>query len=252
MKIGYAMYSARDIATDPENMRSTLKALAEMGYEGVEFFLYVDTPAEQLKAMLDEFGLEAIGTHVHKPRWEADTNGEIEYAAKAGIPYLVYPWVAPEERTEESFRQIQKELERLAAKCREKGIQLQYHNHDFEYQTMGGGRVIDFLLNTSDTYTFEMDTFWTEFAGINAPEYMRQLGSRVPMIHIKDYSGVNEEGRPQITAIGTGKLNNEPIIKAAREQGKQWLIVELDDTPLHPLESAKISIDYIHKVLNEG
>lgn len=252
MKLGYAMYSARSIVTDPEGMRSTLKALAEMGYEGVEFFTYADTDPQQLKQMLSEFGLEAIGTHVHKPRWEADTDGEIEYAVKAGIPYLVYPWVAPEERSDDSFRKIQKELERLAVKCAAKGIQLQYHNHDFEYQPMGDGRIIDFLLGASDAYTFEMDTFWTEFAGVNVPEYMQQLGSRVPMIHIKDYTGVDGNGRPKITAIGTGILNNEPIIQAAKEQGKQWLIVELDDTPLPPLESARISIDYIHKVLNRG
>lgn len=250
MKIGYAMYSARDLVTDPEGMRNTLKALAEMGYEGVEFFLYADVEPEQLKQMLAEYGLEPIATHVHKPRWEYDTNGEIDYAVKAGISTLVYPWIAPEERTEEGYLQIQKDLSDLAEKCAEKGIRLMYHNHDFEFAPMGNGKVIDFLLEESDAYAFELDTFWSEFAGVNAPKFMEKLGSRIPMIHIKDYSGTDETGLPQITAIGSGKLDNEPIIKAAKEMEKEWLIVELDTSPYPVLESAKMSIEYVKSVLN--
>lgn len=252
MKIGYAMYSARDLVTDPESMRSTLRALAEMGYDGVEFFLYAGTDPLELKRMLAEFGLEAIGTHVHKPRWEADTEGEIDYAAKAGIPYLVYPWVAPEERNETAFRGLQKELVQLAEKCRAKGVQLQYHNHDFEFAPMGEGRVIDFLLEESDAYTFELDTFWSEFAGVNGPRFMEKLGSRIPMIHIKDYTGVDEKGWPQITAIGKGVLDNAPIIRVAEEMGKQWLIVELDSSPYPVLESAKMSVDHVRGILAKG
>lgn len=252
MKIGYAMYSARDLVTDPESMKSTLKALAEMGYDGVEFFLYGGTDPLLLKQMLAEFGLEAIGTHVHKPRWEADTEGEIDYAVKAGIPYLVYPWIAPEERNEASFRKLQKELVQLAETCAAKGIQLQYHNHDFEFAPMDGRKVMDFLLEASDAYTFELDTFWSEFAGVNAPKYMEKLGKRIPMIHIKDYTGGDENGWPQITAIGKGILDNTPIIKAAEKMDKQWLIVELDNSPYPVLESAKMSIDYVRGILAQG
>ena len=231
-------------------MRSTLESLAKMGYDGVEFFQYVGTEPLALKQMLAEYGLKAIGTHVHKPRWEADTDGEIDYAVKAGIPYLVYPWVAPEERNEESFRKIQKDLERLAAKCAAKGIQLQYHNHDFEFEKMGRGRVIDFLLEASDAYTFELDTFWATFAGENTLAYMEKLGTRIPMIHVKDYSGVDENGRPIIVPIGKGIPENVPILRAAQKMEKQWLIVELDDSPYPVLESAKMSIDYIRGILN--
>ena len=251
MKIGYAMYSARDLVLDPASMRSTLQTLADMGYEGVEFFLYADTPADELRSMLSETGLEAIATHIHKPRWEADTAGEIAYAKAAGIPALVYPWVDPADRTEGFFNALPAELERLAGLCGEQGIRLLYHNHDFEFEPYGEGRVIDHLLGASDAYGFEMDTFWTQFAGVDAPEYMRQLGGRVPMIHIKDYIGTDESGWPQIAPIGQGKLDNKPIIKAARDLGKEWLIVELDTSPMPVLESAKISIDYIRGVLAE-
>lgn len=250
MKIGYAMYSARDLVKDPASMRATLQALAGMGYEGVEFFLYAGTPAGELRAMLDETGLAAIATHIHKPRWEADTDGEIEYAAKAGIPALVYPWVDPADRTDAFYAALPAELERLAGLCGEKGIRLLYHNHDFEFAPYGEGRVIDHLLNASEAYGYEMDAFWAQFAGVDAPAFLRQLGSRVPMIHVKDYTGADETGWPKITAIGQGKMDNAPIIRAARDLGKEWLIVELDDSPWPPLESARMSIEYIKRVLD--
>jgi len=243
------MYSTRDIVKDPASMGETLKALAEMGYQGVEFFTYESTGPQQLRQMLEQTGLEAIGTHVHKPRWEADTDGEIAYAQAAGIPCLVYPWVCPEDRTEAFFRDLPRELERLAEKCAEKGIRLQYHNHDFEFAPLGEGRVVDHLLAASNAYDFELDTFWAQFVGVDAPAFMKQLGGRIQMIHIKDYTGVDEQGYPQITAIGQGVLNNVPIVQTAREMDKDWLIVELDESPWPPLESARRSIEYLRSIL---
>lgn len=249
MKIGYAMYSARDLTKDPESMRSTLKALAEMGYEGVEFFVYAGTKPEELKEMVQEFGLEAIGTHVHKPRWDGDTEGEIEYAVKAGIPYLVYPWVAPEDRTEEFYNRLPGYLDGLAKQCGEKGIRLQYHNHDFEFKAMGEGRVMDHILGAGKEFAFELDTFWAQHAGVNVLDYLKKLGDRVPMIHIKDYLDADTMP-PKFTPIGTGKLSANPgFIRAARELGKEWVIVELDNSPYDPLESARVSIENIKKML---
>lgn len=248
MKLGYAMYSARDLTIDPESMRMVLKEVAGMGYEGVEFFLYNDTPPETLKEMLEEFNLEAIGTHVHKPRWDADTLGEIEYAKKAGIPYLVYPWISPEMRNEEFYRNLPGTLKNLADQCRKEGIQLQYHNHDFEFVKFQDQMVMDYLMEAEDSITFELDTFWAQYAGIDVLQYMKKYGSRIPMIHIKDYLSV-DNGQPSFTAIGTGKLDNSPIIKTAMELGQKWLIVELDNSPLNPLESARISIEAIKKMM---
>lgn len=249
MKIGYAMYSARDIVKNPETMRSTLKALAEMGYEGVEFFDYAGTEPEELKAMLEEFGLEAIGTHVHKPRWDMDTQGEIDYAAKAGIPYLVYPYISPEDRTEEFYSALPRYLEKLSRQCLEKGIGLQYHNHDFEFEMLENERVIDYLLSARKDYLFELDTFWARHMGIDVLDYLKTLGSRVSMIHIKDFE--DESGQPcKFAPIGMGKLKeNAEYIKLAESLGKDWVIVELDNSPYDPLESAGISIGNIRKIL---
>lgn len=252
MKIGYSLYSARSLITDPTSMEHTLKALATMGYDGVEFFTYEGTTPEQLRKILDETELTPISTHVHKPRWDADTQGEIEYAKAAGIPVLIYPWVAPEDRNEAFFAALPAYLEQLADKCAQAGIALQYHNHDFELAPMGDGRVIDVLLAGSDKFNWQMDTFWVEHAGVSAPKLLEQVQNRVKLIHIKDHKGTDEGGDPQIVIIGDGKQNNKEIIAAAARAGVEWVIVELDDTETPVLESAQKSIQAVRQMLAES
>lgn len=250
MKIGYAMYSARELCRDTESLKSVLYSLADMGYEGVEFFLYCDTSAGELRQIMEECGLQAIGTHVHKPRWDADTDGEIAYAKEAQIPCLVYPWIEPQLRTEEFYRSLPEVLRGLSQECQKNGIRLQYHNHDFEFEKMEDGTALDHLLNADDSWDFELDTFWAAYAGIDVPKLLEKQGDRIKMIHVKDFDGVKKE-TPSICPIGTGVVDNASIIRTARRLDKEWLIVELDNSPLPVLESAKISIDNIRKMLEE-
>ena len=61
MEYGIQMYSVRDITE--KNMDGALKALAEMGYKFVEFAGFFGIPADEIKAMLDKYGLKVSGTH---------------------------------------------------------------------------------------------------------------------------------------------------------------------------------------------
>ena len=60
--IALQLYSIRhDCERD---LPGTLKAVAEMGYEGVEFAGYYGRSAAELRAMLDDLGLAVAGTHI--------------------------------------------------------------------------------------------------------------------------------------------------------------------------------------------
>lgn len=57
--IGLQLYSVReDCAKD---LPGTLKAVAKMGYEGVDFAGYYNYPAAELRTMLDDLGLVCCG-----------------------------------------------------------------------------------------------------------------------------------------------------------------------------------------------
>lgn len=257
MKIGYALFSAVSVSQTSEELRHVIRKVAEMGYDGVEFFQYADMPAAELKQLLEECGLQAISTHVHKPRWDGDgAKREIAYAAEAGIPKLVYPWIAPELRTGTFYRALPGELAGLAQQCAEHGIKLEYHNHEFEFEKLGSETVLEHLLSQSDAYGLELDTFWTDYAGVDPVTLLYELGDRVSMIHMKDYAshgGFFDDGgeHPTFCPVGEGRMPNQRILECAREMNKDWLIVELDNSPLHPLESARISLENIRKMMQK-
>src|SRR5947207_15214243 len=60
--IGLQLYSVRDDCA--KDLPGVLKAVAKMGYTGVEFAGYYGRSAQELRAMLDEDGLKCYGTHI--------------------------------------------------------------------------------------------------------------------------------------------------------------------------------------------
>ncbi|MBR7078204.1 MAG: sugar phosphate isomerase/epimerase, partial [Clostridia bacterium] len=60
--IGLQLYSVRDdLAADFEG---TLKAVAEMGYDGVEFAGLCGKSAEEAKALCEKYGLVPVSAHI--------------------------------------------------------------------------------------------------------------------------------------------------------------------------------------------
>ena len=67
--IGYQIYSAREDAE--KDLFGTLKKIAEMGYDGVEFAGFYHYTVDEIKKALEESGLVAISAHVPLVRWWA-------------------------------------------------------------------------------------------------------------------------------------------------------------------------------------
>lgn len=60
-KLAVQLYTVREEAS--RNFIGTLEKVAQLGYEGVEFAGFFDTPAEVLKGHLERLGLTAVGSH---------------------------------------------------------------------------------------------------------------------------------------------------------------------------------------------
>ena len=61
MEYGLQLYSVRDFTQ--KDLAYTLKKVAEIGYKYVEFAGFFGHSAEEVKAMLNEYGLVVSGTH---------------------------------------------------------------------------------------------------------------------------------------------------------------------------------------------
>ena len=71
---------------------------------------------------------------------------------------------------------------------------------------------------------------------------------RMKLIHIKDYLALDGGPvaggleMPTFCAIGTGKMNNQPIVDWAKSNDIPWICVEQDNSQIPELEAAALSI----------
>lgn len=261
LPVALQLYSVRDdLAAD---FYGTLKAVKEMGYDGVELCgINSKMDPVKIREMLDELGLFCNSSHC--PTDEMKEEGTFERYKAAGLDYIVVPWMSYGSRNQ----RLQENLDLmygLAVEADKHGLTMLYHNHDFEFKKVDGKCVLDIIYDTipENLLKTQIDTCWVNFASYDPCEYLRKYAGRSPLVHIKDYweaegntgvpydlIGKSREDRENegfiFKPVGHGIQNVPAILEAAKDAGAQLIIVEQDESPERPaLESAKMSIDYL-------
>jgi sugar phosphate isomerase/epimerase len=101
---------------------------------------------------------------------------------------------------------------------------------------------------------FEMDCFWVTHAGQDPVTFLKKHPGRFPLLHIKDLKAGNPpatEFDPRMglfTEVGKGTIDWKRIFAAAPQGGMKHFYVEQDFCEVPPLESVKISYEYLHKL----
>lgn len=252
MKYGYNLYSAFSVTEDRESLISTMHELKRMGYDGVEFFLYFDIPAEEMKAICEEIGLIPFSSHPRLFHFFQNLDEETDYAQKAGIETLVMPHVAQDERNGAYYQTVLAAIPGWKKKCDAAGIKLAWHNHDFEFQPFEGRRyLMDAILEVDPGIHYEIDTFWTTYAGVDTLALMDQYKDRIEYVHFKDYAGKTGPGYLDFDfcAVGEGLVDVKSIAKKAAAIGAQWAVVEQDLHKKPVLEDAESSLICLKRLL---
>lgn len=238
--IALQLYTLRDqLAQDYEG---TIRAVAEMGYIGVETAnMFGGSPASAAK-LFNELGLTV--TSAHSPLPLGDQKQEVVDTVSAlGCKRLILPWQQPELfQSLDGIKRVCDSLNEAAAVAKDYGLQVGYHNHWFEYQPVENGIPVDVMLEHLDPDVFfQIDVYWVQTAGQNPAETVRRFGSRAPLLHIKD--GPCQIEAP-MTALGEGVVDIPSVIDAGTE-ATEWLIVELDRCATDMLEAVSKSYQYL-------
>jgi len=242
--IGLQMYTLRDETA--KDFLGTLRKVAELGYEGVEFAGYGGLDAGTLRAELDALGLKALGAHVPIQRIFEALDEELDYLETLGGKYVLVPWMGKEYYENETvLAGTCERLEAAARACAERGFVFGYHNHAFELEiSVGGRRLLDAILEGAPSVAAEIDACWVYAGGADPAEYIRKYRGRVPLVHLKDMVR-GEDGRPDTVELGRGEVDLKAIAAAAADAGAEWLIVEQDRCANPPLESVAVSIGWL-------
>jgi sugar phosphate isomerase/epimerase len=238
--LGVQLYSVRDrLAADRD---ATLRRVAELGYQAVEWFNPTDDPAG-LRALADQYGLTVWSTHA--PLLD-DTDAILDAVSAVGTDTVVVPWLDPDRFADRAaVEQTAQRLNDAAKRAAERGIAVGYHNHWFEpAQQVDGRPALEVLAGALDDEVFlEVDVYWATVGGLDVPALLRRLGERVRYLHVKD--GPANTPEEAMTAVGAGSLDI-PAILAAAPQARR--IVELDRCDTDMFTALSDSIGYLREL----
>ena len=254
--IGIQLYTLRnELKVDAAG---TLKAVAAAGYKQVEPFGFPN--ADDLFKGAQDAGLKINSTHFSQdaavaPKDDSfsDFQKIVEKAHGLGLTHLVVPYLQdPLRKNLDDYKKVAANLNKAAEKAKAAGIQLCYHNHNFEFLPMEGGKSgFDIYIEEfSKDMRFELDLFWVKLAGVEPTDLIAKLAGRVEQLHLKDLKdGIKtpEFGKVPADAfkeLGNGIIKTEPILVAAQKAGIKHCHVEQDQSP-DALASIKQSISYL-------
>jgi len=259
-RIGIQLYTVRDdMSKDPAG---TLERLAQIGYEHVEIAGYSEgkfygmSPAE-FKSLLKQNGLVAKSGHTttgaDNPKRRGtlvnDWEMAVAHAAELDQKYFVCAYLHDFERkTLDDYKKIAELLNRSGEVCKRYGIQMAYHNHDFEFMELEGQIPYDILLNetSADNLKMELDLYWIRKAKKDAVAYFKKHEGRFPLWHVKDMEDTEEQF---FAEVGKGTIDWKTLFAEQKTAGLKHFYVEQDVCRHHkPLESAGISYAYLKQL----
>jgi sugar phosphate isomerase/epimerase len=255
--VGIQLYTLRgDIAKDA---RGTITKVAGLGFKQVETFGYrdgkfFDMPASEFSKFLQSLGLSSPSGHYSgggfflKDEWQEKFKPLLTDAKAIGQQYVVVPYLEDNYRNTESYKKLSQELNKAGEMAKAAGLQLAYHNHDFEFKDVDGQTGFNILLKETDPtlVKMELDIYWAVKAGHDPVTLFKASPGRYVMWHVKDMDNTEKKF---FTEVGNGTINFKNIFANAKLSGMKYFFVEQDVCPGPPLASAAKSITYIQKNL---
>jgi sugar phosphate isomerase/epimerase len=246
-KTGVQLYSVWELAQ--KDFIGTIGAMAGIGFEGVEFAGFFNTPAKELRNVLDNLGLKAAGSHTQIDACKSRLAEIIEYNLEIGNRFKVCPYLPEDMRSSaDTWKKTAGLFNEIGLKCSEYGIKFGYHNHEFEFQKFGDEYGLDILAaNTQPEYCFmQLDVYFIELSGLNPVDFIKKYNGRSPTLHMKDMKSFDDK---QNTIIGKGIVDFNGIAKAAKMSGTEWFIIEQEEYEEDHVESLKKGCIYLKNIL---
>jgi sugar phosphate isomerase/epimerase len=239
--IGLELYSVREaLQKDPE---ATVRAVAEMGYECVEFYGpyydWTESQAKQMRKLLDDLGIRCNSTHNDQEYFGAE---KIQHARNLnlilGSKYLVMA-SADLGNGPDRWKAVADSLNAAAEQLAASGLKVGYHNHEPEFTAAAGTRPIEVLAkNTKSSVMLQLDVGTCLKAGSDPAAWIRANPGRIRSLHLKDWSSDPAKGYKVL--FGEGDADWKKIFAAAESVGGvEYYLLEQEGSRFGEVETAR-------------
>jgi sugar phosphate isomerase/epimerase len=239
--VGLEMFSVRgELAKDPT---ATVRAVAKMGYEVVEFFApYFDWTTDQAKDMrklMDDLGIRCNSTHNNQPSFTADGLPKaVELNKILGSRYIV---MASAGRVVglDGWKKVADQLSDASEKLKPAGLRTGYHNHQAEFVALDGKRPMELLAaNTPKEVMLQLDVGTCVEAGSDPVAWIDANPGRIHCIHCKDWAPDPDKGYRVL--FGEGVSPWTKIFAAAEAKGGiEYYLIEQEGSRFPEFETAE-------------
>jgi sugar phosphate isomerase/epimerase len=242
--IGLQLYSVRQDCE--KDLPGVLRAVAKMGYQGVEFAGYYGRSAKELRKLLDTNGLKCCGTHTGLNTLTGDAlEGTIEFNKTLGNKFLIVPSL-PRDRmaSVQALKETAKLLSELAEKAKPQQMRVGYHAHGGDFRRFDRETGWDIIFsNASPDVVMQLDIGNCISGGGDPIAILKKFPHRSATIHLKEHGG------PRGAVIGQGDVDWKEIFRLCETTGgTEWYIVEQESYAAPPLECVRLCIESLRKM----
>ncbi len=239
--IGLELYSVRDeFKKDPE---ATLRAVAQMGYQCVEFyapyFEWSEGQTKQMRKLLDDLGMKCFSTHNSYSYLSAENIGKArDMNLILGSKYVVMASSNPKPGLD-GWKAVAESLNAAADQLEASGLKAGYHNHQPEFTIIEGQRPMEILAkNTKPSIMLQLDVGTCLEAGSDPVAWIRANPGRIRSLHLKDWSPDPAKGYSVL--FGEGSADWKNIFAAAESGGgAEYYLLEQEGSRFSALETAQ-------------
>lgn len=230
MQTGAQLFTVRMFTQTVEDFQCTIQRVAQMGYRTVQLSAVGRAVRPEIaKRICDECGVKIVITHNDASRILHDTERLIHEHEIMGCKYIGLGCMPEKYQDSTWIGRFSRDFMEPAHMIRDAGMLLMYHNHDLEFEKVGGKYLFDYLLDdfAPDELGITLDTYWVQTAGADVTEWIQKCADRIPCVHLKDRAVVS--GRKAIMApVLEGNMNFRSILKALEKTCCEYALVEQD------------------------
>ena len=239
--VGLQLYSVREQCKN--DLPGTVAAVAKIGYRGVEFAGYHGRSAKELRALLDDNGLVACGTHTpYESVLDDKLKETVEFNRTIGNKFLIVPWMN-ETQSKQVWLDRAKLFNEIADQVKPDGMWVGYHAHQHDFKQIDGVSAWDtFFGNTKAEVIMQLDTSNCCEGGADPVAVLKKYPGRARSIHLKAHGGGPD------AVIGEDKIDWTEVFAFCEGKGKtQWYVLE-HESGKDPLDAVKRSYEALKKL----
>ncbi|MBI3973156.1 MAG: sugar phosphate isomerase/epimerase [Chloroflexi bacterium] len=244
--VALQLYSVREDCK--RDLPGTLRAVREMGYDGVEIYAaQYEIPAQEIRKLADDNGLQVVGSHTPFRAVQDDQlDRTVEYNRTIGNPNIIVPSLPQERRSSrQAWIETARFFDELAEKLKAQGMRTGYHNHAVEFQPLEGELPWDTLAShTGENVILQIDLGNALHGGTDPVPFIGKYPGRSITVHLKDRSHTNDKA-----LLGEGDINWDEVFRLCETVGgTEWYIVEQESYAYPPLECVKRCRDNLRQM----